>query len=207
MKNLQFFTNSELRHLLVCNSNNFSSKQQFYELKKRLLEEHAEKDGIDLQTINRYCYSCVKGVYTHDHSGDQETCYKCCGTGIYSTKHWLLQRYRINDILFHVPIRTITEKEQIEDSAWFALGAIKNFIEGAIIQTKTKGNPYYSYMMLLYSFDRSLFYKEVNSLGQRLRTRAKHKFKNVVRKAKDIIVGLAQYFGIIEKEEQDLLPF
>jgi len=70
----------------------------FYRLKTRLLHEYGEVDGYDLQQwgdYNREYCNCAWGT-------EPENC-NCGGTEEYATHYHILRRWKIGDVVFHIP--------------------------------------------------------------------------------------------------------
>ena len=74
-------------------------RNEFYELKTKLLKRWGEPDGLDVQHIYKMCWTC-------DGSGryGRQECRKCYGTGAYQNYYTLLQRYRLGGYSFHRPL-------------------------------------------------------------------------------------------------------
>lgn len=79
-------------------------RQAFYELKQRICEQYGESDGEDIQHIVDKCW----GYRYHPCDDD---CDKCGGTGIFSEKWIILQRWKIGGLVFHRPTRRVSEPE------------------------------------------------------------------------------------------------
>ena len=198
-----FKTDIPERHLqmmLVCNSQRFLFQQAFYALKHKILEKHGHPDGMDLQIIKKTCHSC-NGTGTFDEPGD---CYKCGGSGVYTTNHYILKRYKINEHVFHVPV--------MDDP--FAVkkhhAKCKNTINGLVQHKAVPGNPIFCYGLLLWLYDQNEFFIFLGSYGKGLNTTAKHKWKMIMRSSKSVLHGFFNYFNITLKQhtpEPEELPF
>lgn len=105
-KNLRV-PDAHVRWLQTANAGDYYEKRWlFYPFKARFLRAHAVTDGFDLQTIVKKCW-CGDGIWRGRDDDLPEhlwrTCEKCAGTGTYDTKRIVLERWLINDLIFHVP--------------------------------------------------------------------------------------------------------
>lgn len=87
------------RWLALANAAKYRGKNAvFYPLKTRLLKRFAVRVGNDKQVIKLKCY-CGDGIWRGIEgtapSQYWETCRKCDGTGIYSTRKILLSRWQM----------------------------------------------------------------------------------------------------------------
>lgn len=93
------FENRVGRVLAVANRNPVN-RRMFYGLKTWILENYGKADGNDFQLIVKPCW----GEFRRDCD---DTCRNCGGTGEYSRRTVILERYRLGDSLFHIPRGTI----------------------------------------------------------------------------------------------------
>ncbi len=113
MRQSNHISTEHLDLLIKANAAEYIFKQSFYEVKKKILDEHAEKVGLDLQQLIRRCRTCDgHGNYTiyGELSGDildVRSCWNCNGTGKLGFHYWVLQRHLLNDHLFHTPLHSI----------------------------------------------------------------------------------------------------
>ena len=68
-------------------------KHYFYTMKNFFLEKFGTKEGFDYQHIEKQCWHC-------NGEGD---CWSCDGSGIYSEYYVQLERWILNDGVFHRP--------------------------------------------------------------------------------------------------------
>lgn len=206
MSNLfELKTDIPLKHLrlfMVCNSKPFAGQQQFYTLKKKMLEKYGHADGYDLQIVKKKCWSCA-GTGIYDKQEDI-ACYKCCGTGIYDTRYYILKRYILNGNLFYVPVDDINAVSKYKAKC-------KNTIEGLVTHKDVPGNPLFCYGVLLYIYDQNEFFIFIGNYGKMLNTQAKHKWKEIMKASKSTLHGFYSYFNLTLKEHQpdniEDLPF
>lgn len=92
-----------LAHVLWAANTAPISKMHFYPIKSLICQRFGVKDGTDLQRIVQTCWSCG-GTGQHF---EYDECYRCDGSGIYSSTYVLLQRWRVAEKLFHQPIERI----------------------------------------------------------------------------------------------------
>lgn len=80
-------------------------RNEFYELKDRLLKKHGKLVGTDWQHIVHVCWSCGgTGVYDYLENGEDVTCYRC-NRGIYA-EFWVeLERWEWCGRVFYRPKR------------------------------------------------------------------------------------------------------
>lgn len=185
--------------LLICNSANFVYKQSFYKLKHKILSKHGHADGMDLQIVQHKCWTC-NGTGKYNEPGD---CWSCNGSGIYNTNYFILRRYKINDIVLHVPMDE-------PNAVSLHKNKCKNTINGIIKHKDLKGNPIFCYGVLLWLYDIDSFFHFLNAFGSSLNTTAKHKWRQIMRTSGSSIKGFFNYFNLTLKEhhpEMDELPF
>jgi hypothetical protein len=84
------------------NAGDYPFKQDFYtKLKLPFLFKFGKFAGYDLQTITKKCDRCNgTGKY---HGYILEACYCCDATGIYAVNNYTLERFILNNKLFHIP--------------------------------------------------------------------------------------------------------
>jgi hypothetical protein len=77
----------------------------FYAMKTDLLQRFGTRTGADdWQKITHVCNCCHgSGVFTYWQSGDQDTCRKCWGSGVYRHVYYRLARWDVARRIFHVP--------------------------------------------------------------------------------------------------------
>lgn len=75
-------------------------REDFYRMKRAILEKYGEPVGTDWQVIERECWGC--GACDEDgfHYGRGE---KCNGDGVYSRTWIPLARWRLGRSVFHLP--------------------------------------------------------------------------------------------------------
>lgn len=74
-------------------------RQDFYAIKRRLLERHATPDGEDVQHIVKKCYG-----RDWDEGCTHDARCKCGGTGIFDERWITLKRWRWGRYVFHSPL-------------------------------------------------------------------------------------------------------
>lgn len=77
-------------------------KQEFYELKQKLLVKYAEPVRIDLQHIRKECWSCM-GTGILCGSEYHNICWDCNGTGVYAEYWFELTVWQWGKYRFHTP--------------------------------------------------------------------------------------------------------
>lgn len=78
-------------------------RNDFYSLKRRLLQRYGKYVGHDIQEIRKECW----GFY-QDRKCPGTTCMKCGGTGIYQLKYIHLDRWQWGRYVFHIPGQTLS---------------------------------------------------------------------------------------------------
>lgn len=73
-----------------------SVRDEFYGLKRLILEQYGQPDGVDWQRIVKRCYGC-------EACGDSWHDAKCDGTGVWERKWIPLTRTRLGGQVFHTP--------------------------------------------------------------------------------------------------------
>lgn len=111
------------------NAGDYSDKKYiFYPLKSRLCRRFGLADGYDLQTIVLKCW-CGDGIFRGSEYTLPErfwkVCNRCCGTGIYLTKHIPLIRWQVGDTLFHEPSTLVSHHSGMQYTHHF-YGLIKH---------------------------------------------------------------------------------
>ena len=135
------------------------SREGFYNLKKKLLQKYGTFDSVEMQHIKKECYSCKNGVFISKWK-EPQTCWACCGTGIY-TEFWTrLEKHKLGNYYFHTPTERFLRHQYkpIEGDKTIS-------IEGLIEHTKPKYNLAREATLWLYLFfDFKLFKKEIRSI-------------------------------------------
>jgi hypothetical protein len=85
--------------LQLANSN---APSGFYDFKREFLERNARRDGFDLQYIEKECWG-EWNVWGDQGGCEGKGCPRCCGTGIFSRRYHLLERFEYAGRLFHIP--------------------------------------------------------------------------------------------------------
>lgn len=96
--------------LQVANSwPNASSQDEFYAMKRRILERFGTPCGIDIQSLDgKICHSCEGSGTFYHYSGDSDYCYRCDGSGWYKPPSYVeLQRVQIGKVVFHSPLKRV----------------------------------------------------------------------------------------------------
>ena len=119
--------------MTLANAGNYAEKRTwFYPLKDQLLRRYGVQDGHDKQIIQKVCFHC-KGTVAYIHpcqrcryEGPCDNCYsvqnddemdwerervgkpcgRCKGTGWFVNKTVWLERWKIRDRVFHIPVDT-----------------------------------------------------------------------------------------------------
>ena len=126
--------------LYMANSKPYNTSV-FYPLKAKILKKYGKHTGTDYQHIVKKCWYCGgTGYYLPG-----VLCYRCVN-GIYESKWWTLEKYKIGEYSFHVPHKTPTLLKNIP------LHGPGNIIQGYIRHEQHK---YYkeAYYILLFLFD------------------------------------------------------
>lgn len=86
-----------------------AEREAFYAMKQRILESFGTRDGEDVQHIRKACFACRDGIYVDswDEFEHGEICRRCNGTGVYSEKWVVLERWKLAGLVFHRPVRTM----------------------------------------------------------------------------------------------------
>ena len=162
----------------MANTGKYPEKQLFYEhVKKPILSTHGVSDGYDLQIIKKKCWSCDgTGVYKkyHYEYGERfllkkEECWHCVN-GIYETKYIWLKRSIINGNVYHTPVILPFMSAKPEP---------KNRING-LIEHKPVKHARASFFMLLFIYNRSVFFLQIRKMITRCRLNAKYRLKRLV---------------------------
>lgn len=95
-----------LRHANSCPPFDSDGREAFYALKQAILAAYGERDGQDIQHIRKACWNCSEGVYRH-YDGELDTCSRCRGTGVYSERWIVLERWKLAGHVFHRPSHTL----------------------------------------------------------------------------------------------------
>ena len=115
--------------------------EAFYAMKDAILRKHGKLVGADLQHIVKKCW----GGYDYPCRG--ASCRKCGGTGIYSERWHILQRWELGGRIFHRPIDSTSLRPD---------GPVT--IEGNVEHRRWMGHqPLEAAMWLALVFDRRLF--------------------------------------------------
>lgn len=190
--------------LWKANAGMYPEKQLFYEhVKKPILSIYGVSDGYDLQTIKKKCWSCDgTGIYKHYHYeyGErflvkQEECWNC-SNGIYETKYIWLKRSIINGIIYHTPVILPFMSAKPEP---------KNRING-LIEHKPVKHARASFFMLLFIYNRGVFFLQIRKMITRCRLDAKYWLDTRCRlNAKYRLIRLVN--SIRSSKQLDELPF
>lgn len=81
-------------------------RSEFYALKDRLLRRWGRLAGQDIQRIVYECWG-----YEDDGECLGKGCEKCGGTGVFSSKTTLLERWELGERIFHRPARQVWGSE------------------------------------------------------------------------------------------------
>ncbi|MDQ5929996.1 MAG: hypothetical protein QG594_1779 [Bacteroidota bacterium] len=211
-KEIEDIKTSHLYAFNVCNCANkyWSHKQAFYRFKSELLQKHGHQAGYDLQVIKKACYSCDgKGFYRKN-----APCLSCAGTGTFSIKKVVLKRYLLNGELFHAPMGELLGNKlkpfaEISELKPFNEPFVKQ-VNGLIVHEAAPLNPSWAFYYLLWNYDRLLFFQHIYADIDTYNTRAKHKFKNILKNnATNPLKALANFFEVkdMHLEPIDDLPF
>jgi hypothetical protein len=93
------------QQLYLANAADYRGKQEFfYPLKHKLLQEKAKYEGWENQKIIKVCWCS-------DYHDDG--CNRCNFTGIYSERTYYLQRWNLDDHIYHVPVNEKPEGEAL----------------------------------------------------------------------------------------------
>lgn len=152
------------------------SREGFYNLKKKLLQKYGTFDSVEMQHIKKECYSCKNGVFISKWK-EPQTCWACCGTGIY-TEFWTrLEKHKLGNYYFHTPTEKAFKYDKVEGKFYFSNFSVHQYkpidierdktalIEGLIKHTKPKYNLAREATLWLYLFfDFKLFKKEIRSI-------------------------------------------
>lgn len=137
----------------------YSSKEDFYEIKQKLLSKYGNRIEDDWQHIVKYCYRCDGTGTFHPEYRRPEPCW-CCHKGIYEEIIVQLHKYKFGKYIFHKPQKTYIFKD----------GELPNvkFIEGYIRHDIPKYHLADECMMWLFlMYNRKAFIKKL--------TRSQHK--------------------------------
>lgn len=135
------------------------SREGFYDLKVKLLKRYGTFDSIEMQHVKKECYSCKDGIFISKWK-EPQTCWACCGTGVYTEFYTRLEKYKLGKYYFHTPTEklSIYEYKPIE-------GDKTVLIEGLIEHTRPNYNLAREATLWLYLFfDFKLFKKEIRSI-------------------------------------------
>lgn len=78
-------------------------RDEFYQLKDRILRRHGRLVGHDWQEITRECYGCDGAGQVYGSPGLVLRCVRCDGTGVYD-RFWVkLERWELAGRVFHRP--------------------------------------------------------------------------------------------------------
>lgn len=85
----------------------FSTRQEFYTLKHRLLKRYGHFEGHQIQEIRKDCWGPgrINDAYgEYEYQGCRgETCPRCRGTGVFDIRWVRLERWTWGRYVFHVP--------------------------------------------------------------------------------------------------------
>lgn len=199
------------------NGGSYWYKQDFYKLKNLMLDLFGHDDGYDLQIIKKKCYSCNgTGMYCK-----YDECFNCGGTGIFDTKEVVLKRYRLNGEVFHRPLGKLTcNRTQIEifdgyDTHGYTkfkyepfTGKFTDTIRGIIKHKPGELNPNWSYLYLLYHYDKIAFLATVKEIVARAQTNTKYKLRTLLKQYSPL-QAMHRYFEVKPQHTEpiDDLPF
>lgn len=79
----------------LANAGRYREKQDFYRLKAQLLKYFGRYDGWDLQVLTDDCWDCY---------GNDPSCTRCDGNGIYSIRRFYLERWILDNRTYHKPV-------------------------------------------------------------------------------------------------------
>lgn len=87
------------------------ARADFYRLKEAILRTHGKIVGEDVQHIRKVCWGCGGSgwIEEHSYSMPSDDCDKCRGTGVYSERWIVLERWEMAGLIFHRPVGS-TEK-------------------------------------------------------------------------------------------------
>ena len=95
----------------LANAGNYRYKQDFYDhIKPVILKNFATPAGVDLQIIEKECWSCngtgVYKKYQYEYGQryllSEQACFKC-DKGIFDIKQVYLSRWILNGKVYHMP--------------------------------------------------------------------------------------------------------
>lgn len=134
------------------------SRDEFYNLKTRLLKKYGTLVGQDLQHIKKECYSCGStGIYKCKWTLP-EVCWSCSGTGTFEEFWVTLDKYQLGKFSFHIPVRRVYSR-----TSPFLDLTYNSLIEGYINHKTPKYNLGRESLLWLYLiFDRKIFWREIS---------------------------------------------
>lgn len=212
---------SHFHAFMVCNSaaSNWSHKQAFYDLKNEMLDTFGHKAEFDLQIIKQRCHSCNGTGVFKCHWKLRELCWSCNGSGTYRTKKVVLQRFILNNNVFHKPIGEYFTNTVGVFNGWDEWGrailkncpfsgTFINKIDGLIKHEPMDANPTFSFYYLLWNYNRAFFYKRISYDINSYSSRTKYKLKRMLVQHNPLKV-FADFFKVKKQqiEQFDDLPF
>jgi hypothetical protein len=193
-------SDKDLQRFIICNSATSGiNKQSFYEFKNGFLERFAIYDGYDRQEIKKECYSCYGTGLFKCNWKRTENCWDCFGSGIYQERTYMLRRYRLNGHVFHRP--TDKRPGDVQD--------VRNIIKGYIKHTQVNDDPLANFLILLWKYDREKCYSTIENIGKNAMTRARYRWKNIMRQSKSQLIGCLDFLKFKRNDVSgiDDLPF
>lgn len=96
----------ELLRIANANARRMHLSREFYGLKDRLLQQHGQKIGEDVQYIVDKCWTCYgEGTLPAPRVGAYPIkCGHCYGTGVWQHRYVLLDRWQLGPHVFHRPV-------------------------------------------------------------------------------------------------------
>lgn len=211
------FPESHFRAFQVCNTDKWIGKRGFYEMKNLILRVYGHENDYDLQYLELKCHSCNGSGWYYSDS----RCRNCGGTGIFRNKRVVLERFLLNGHVFHKPLG---ELEQRSGTAYLKIftgysevfewehpypqfkyepfiGIIRNRIHGLITHEKPSLSALWSYLYLLWHYDRNKLYETIQGdVRSRVRSDA-HKLRTLLDEHKP----LTAYAIFLNVKESDLI--
>lgn len=197
------FPEKDLNLLLACNgAQNWSYKKPtFYNLKSTILKKYGSFDEYDIQILKKQCFKC-----------NGKGCVEC-DKGIYSVTKIALQRYLLNEYVFHIPVGRVLENGYIDLFTYSENKILKlkenhivyrNNIQGLIVHKPVVANIHYTFALfvLFFKYDKDMFYFQLEQLSSNLYSKQKGKYRTALRKHNLMMDGLADFFGIYESAKE-----
>ncbi len=91
--------------LQAANAGNYPGKREFfYPLKDKVLRKYGRFEGYDRQVLSYPCWRCHgTGVLSDLWGSAGAACTKCGGDGIWETRTYFLERWLLEERVFHIP--------------------------------------------------------------------------------------------------------